>query len=154
MDHKEGWASKNLDCKEIKPVNPKGNKHWMLIERTDVEAEAPMLWPPDSKNWLIGKDPDAKKDWRWEEKGTTEDKMVGWHHQLNGHEFEHALGDGEEQGRLACYNPLGCKESDMTEQLNNKNPSFQQPLLWSTNNHQHGGKTLHQQERLQLTKNG
>ena len=77
-----------LDCKETQPVHPKGNQSWILIGRTDVEAETPVLWPPDVKNWLIGKDPDAGKDWRWEEKGTTEDEMAGWHHQLNGHEFE------------------------------------------------------------------
>ena len=77
-----------LDCKEIKPVNPKGNQSWIFIGRTDAEAETPVLWPPDVKKWLTGKDPDAGKDWRWEEKGTTEDEMVGWHHQLDGHEFE------------------------------------------------------------------
>ena len=77
-----------LDCKKIKPVNPKGNQSWIFIRRTDAEAEAPILWPPDMKSWLTGKDPDAGKTWRWEEKGTTEDEMVGWHHWLNGHEFE------------------------------------------------------------------
>ena len=77
-----------LDCKETQPVNPKGNQSWIFIGRTDIEAETPILWPPDAKNWLIGKDPDAGKDWRQEEKGTTEDEMVGWHHQHNGHEFE------------------------------------------------------------------
>ena len=76
-----------LDCKEIKPVNPKGNKSWIFIGRTDAEAEIPILWPPDAKNWLIGKDPHAGKDWRREEKGTTKDQMVGWHHWLDGHEF-------------------------------------------------------------------
>ena len=89
-----------LDCKEIKTVNPKGNQSWIFIERTDAEAETPILWPPKVKNWLTGKDPDAGKDWRQEEKGTSEDKMVGWHHWLNGHEFEQALGVGEWQGRL------------------------------------------------------
>ena len=103
LDCRESWAQKNwcfwilvlektlespLDCKEIKPVNPKGNHSWIFIGRTDAEAEAPMLWPPDVKNWLIGKDPDAGKDWGQEEKGMTEDGLVGWHHQLNGHEFE------------------------------------------------------------------
>ena len=132
LDHKEGWTWKNwcfwtvvfektlespLDCKEIKPVNPKGNKPWVFIRRTDAEAKAPILWPPDMKSWLIGKDPDAGRDWRQEEKGKTEDKMVGWHHWLKGHEFEQALGDGERQGRLACCSPWGHKESDMTEQL-------------------------------------
>ena len=77
-----------LDCKEIQPVYPKGNQSWIFIGRTDAEAEAPILWPPDVKNWLIGKDPNAGKDWRWEEKGMIEDDMVGWHHWLNGHEFE------------------------------------------------------------------
>ena len=103
LDHKEGWAAKNwcfwtvvlekrlespLDCKEIKPVHPKGNQSWIFTERTDAEAEAPILWPPDAKNWLIGKDPDAGKDWRQEERWRTEDELVGWHHRLDGHEFE------------------------------------------------------------------
>ena len=103
LDHKEGWAPKNwcfwtavlektlespLDGEEIKPVNPKGNQPWIVIVRTDAEVEAPILWPPDAKSQLIGKDPDAGKDWGQEEKGTTEDEMVGWHHWLNGHEFE------------------------------------------------------------------
>ena len=107
-----------LDCKAIKPVHPKGNQSWIVIGRTDAEAEAPILWPPDMKNWLLGKDPDAGKDQRQEEKGMTEDEIVGWHHWLNGHEFEQAAGDGEGQGSLACYSPWGCKELDMTEQLN------------------------------------
>ena len=77
-----------LDCKKIQPVNTKGNQSWVFIGRTDAEAETPILWPPYAKNWLIWKDPDAGEDWRWKEKGTTEDKMVGWHHQLNGYEFE------------------------------------------------------------------
>ena len=76
------------DCKEIQPVHPKGDQSWVLTGRTNIEAETPVLWPPDAKSWLIWKDPDAGKDWRWEEKGTTEDEMVGWHHSLNGHEFE------------------------------------------------------------------
>ena len=107
-----------LDCKEIKPVNPKGNKPWIFIRKTDTEAEAPMLCSPDAKSQLIRKDPDVGKDWRQERKGTTEEEMVGWHHWLNGHEFEQALGDGEGQGSLVCYSPWGCKESDTTEQLN------------------------------------
>ena len=107
-----------LDCKEIKPVNPKGNQPWILIGRTDAEAEAPILWAPDAKNWLR-KDPDAGKDWRREEMGTTEDEMVGWHHRLNGHEFEQAPGVDDGQGSLACCSPWGYKESDMTERLNN-----------------------------------
>ena len=97
-----------LDCKEIKPVNPKGNQSWIFIGRTDAEAEVQLLWPPDAKSWLIRKDPDAGKDWR-HEKGTTEDKMVGWLHQLSGNEFEQALGDSEEQGSLMCCSPQGCK---------------------------------------------
>ena len=106
-----------LDYKEIKTVNPEGNQSWVFIGRTDVEAEVPMLWPPD-ENWLIEKDPDAGKDWRQEEKGMTEDEMVGWHHQLNGLEFEQAPGIGDGQGSLVCWSPWGSKESDMTEQLN------------------------------------
>ena len=106
-----------LDCKEIKPVHPKGNQSWIFIGRTD--AEAPILWPPDVKSWLIGKHPDAGKDWGQEEKGTTENEMIEWHNQLNGHEFEQALGDNEGPGNLVCCSPWGCKESDMTEWLNN-----------------------------------
>ena len=112
----DSWES--LDCKEIKPVHPKGNQSWIFIGRTDAEAEAPILWPPDVKNWLIWKDPDAEKDWGQEEKGTTEDEMVGWDHRLNGREFEQALGVGDGQGSLACCSPWGCKESDTTERLN------------------------------------
>ena len=108
-----------LDCKEIQPVNPKGNQHWIFIGRTDAEAETPTLRPPDAKNWLIRKDPDAGKGLRQKEKGMTEDEMVGWHHWLNGHEFEQAPGDGEGQGSLVCCSSWGCKESDMSEQLNN-----------------------------------
>ena len=100
-------------------VHPKGNHSWIFIRRTDAEAETPILWPPDAKSWLIGKDPDAGKDWRQEEKGMTEDEMVGWHHWFNGHEFEQTPGNGEGQGSLACCSPWGRKELDMTEQLNN-----------------------------------
>ena len=107
-----------LDCKEIQPVHPKGDQSWISIGGTDAEAEALILWPPDAKNWLIGKDPDAGKDWRREEKGTTEDEMVGWHHWLNGHEFKQALGNGDGQGGLVCRGSRGCKESATTEQLN------------------------------------
>ena len=106
------------DCKETKSVNPKGNQSWIFIGRTDAEAETPILWPPDVKNWLTGKDPDAGKDWRQEEKGMTEDEMVGWHHQFNGHEFEQAPGVGKWQGSLECCSPWGYKESGMTEPLN------------------------------------
>ena len=107
-----------LDCKVIQPVNPKGNRSWIFIGRTHAEAETRILWPPDVKYWLTGKDPDPGKDWRREEKGTTEDEVVGWHHQFNGHEFEQTLGDNEGQGSLACCSPRGDKESDMTERLN------------------------------------
>ena len=103
----------------IKPVNPKGNQLWIFFGRTDAEAEAPILWPPYVKSQLTVKEPDAGKDWRQEEKGTTEDEMVVWHHRLNGHKFEQTLGDGDGQGSLACCSPWGCKESDMTEWLNN-----------------------------------
>ena len=96
-----------LDSKDIKLVNPKGNKPWIFIGRTDAEAETPILWPPDAKTWLIWKDPDAGKHWRQEEKGTTEDGMVGRHHQLNGREFERNLGESERQGGLACCRPRG-----------------------------------------------
>ena len=99
-------------------VHPKGNQSWIFIGRTDAKAETPVLWPPDAKNWLIGKDPGAGKDWRQEEKGMTEDEMVGWRHWLDGHEFEQALGVDDGKGSLACYSPWGRKESDMTELLN------------------------------------
>ena len=122
LDHKEGWAPKNwyfwtvvlektlespLDCKEIKPVNRKGNQPWIFIGQPDAEVEVPVLWPPDStfQSWLIGKDPEAGKDWRQEEKGETQDEMVGWHHWLNGHEFEQTSGDGEGQRSLVCSSP-------------------------------------------------
>ena len=105
-----------LDCKKIQPVHSKWDQSWLFIGRTYSEAEAPILWPPDVKNWLIGKDPDAEKDWRQEKKATTEDETVGWYHQLN--EFEKAPGVGDGQVRPPCCSPWGCKESDMTEQLN------------------------------------
>ena len=132
LDRKEGWVPKNwrfwtvvlektlespLNLKEIKPVHPKGNQSWIFIGRTDAVAETPILWPPDAKNWLIGKHLDAGKDWR-QEKGMTEDEMVGWHHQLNGHEFERVLGGDEGQGSLVCCSPWGHKESDTTEGFN------------------------------------
>ena len=135
LDHKESWALRNwcvwnvvlektlespLDCKEIQPVNLKGNQSWIFIGGTDAEAEAPMLWPPDAKSWLIGKDPDAGKDWRQEEKGMTEDEMVLWHHRLNGHEFDQAPGDGKGRGSLVCWSSRVRKESDTTEEPNNK----------------------------------
>ena len=110
-----------LDWKEIKPVNPKGNQSWIFIGRTDAEAEAPIFWSPDAKSWLIKKDPDTGKDWRQEEKGTTEDEMIGWHHWLDGDEFGEASGDGEGEGNLVLCSPWDGKESEMTEQLNNNN---------------------------------
>ena len=130
LDHKESWALKNwcfwtvvfektlespLECKEIKTVNPKGNKSWIFIERTDAEVETPILWPPDSNNWLIGKDSDAGKDWS-QEKGITEDEIVGWHHLLNGHQFEQALGD-ERTGKSGMLQSMGLQRDDWaTEQ--------------------------------------
>ena len=107
-----------LDCKEIQPVHPKGDQSWMFIGQTDDEVETPILWPPDAKSWLIWKDPDAGKDWRWDEKGTTEDEIVGWYHRLNGHEFGWTPGVGDGQGGLACCGSWGHKESDTTEWLN------------------------------------
>ena len=123
MDAFELWCWRRLlesplDCKEIQPVHPKGNQSWIFIGRTDAEGEAPVLWPPDVKNGLIGKYPNAGKDWKQEDKGMTEDEMFGWHHWLSGHEFEQALGVGDGQGSLACCSPCSCKESDTTEQLN------------------------------------
>ena len=124
MDHKESWVPRNwcfwtvvlektlespLDSKEIKPVNSKGNQYWIFIERIDAKVEALILWSPDVKNWLIRKDPDAGQDWRQEEKETTEDDMVGWPHQLEGHESEKVLGTGDGQGSLACCRPFGAK---------------------------------------------
>ena len=108
-----------LDCKKTKPVNPKGNQAWIFIGRTDDEVKVPILWPPAGKSRLIGKDHDAGKDWGQEEKGMTEDDMVGWHHWLNGLQFEHSLGDSEGQGSLAHCSPWGLEELDTTEQLNN-----------------------------------
>ena len=130
LDHKEHWRTdafelwleksleSPLDCKDIQPVHPKGNQSWIFIGSTN--AEDPILWPPDVKSQLIRKNPDASNLWRQEEKGTTEDKMVEWHHQLNGHEFEQTPGDGKGKGSLACWSPCGCKELDMTERLNSK----------------------------------
>ena len=107
-----------LDYKEIQSVHPKGDQSWVFIGRTDVEAETPTLWPSDAKTWVIRKDPDAGKDWGQEEKGTTEDEMVGWHHRLDGHGFGCTLGVGDGQGGLACCGSWGRKESNTTEQLN------------------------------------
>ena len=107
-----------LNCKEIQPVHPKGHQSWVFIGRTDVEAETPILWPLDVKSWPIWKDPDAGKDWGQEEKGTTEDEMVGWHHRRDAHGFGWSPGVGDGQGDLACYSSWGRKESDTTERLN------------------------------------
>ena len=132
--HKQSGAPKNwcfwtvvlektvespLDCK-IQLVHPKGDQSWMFIGRTDAEAEAPVLWPPGVKNWLIWKDPDAGKDCKHKGKRATEDEMIGWHHRLKGHEFEQAPGDSEGQGSLLCCSPWGHKESDTTERPNNR----------------------------------
>ena len=130
LDHKNGWALKNscfwnvvktlespLDNKEIKPVNPKGNQHRIFTGRTVTEAS--ILWPPDTKRLFIGKDSHAGKDWGQEKKGAAEDEMIGWHHQINGHEFEQTQGDSEGQGSLACCSLWGLKQSDVTYHLNN-----------------------------------
>ena len=107
-----------LDCKEIQPVHSEGHQPWDFFGRNDAKAETPVLWPPDAKSWLIGKDSDAGRDWGQEEKGMTEDEMAGWHHWLDGHESEWTLGVGDGQGGQVCCNSWGCKESDTTEQLN------------------------------------
>ena len=132
LDYKESWALKNwhfwtvvlektvespLDCKEIQPVHPKGDQSWMFVGITDVEAETPILWPPDAKSWLIWKDPDAGKDWGRQEKGMTENEMAEWYHRLNGYEFALTLEVGDGPGSLAFCSSWGHKESDMTEQL-------------------------------------
>ena len=118
-----------LDSKEIQPVNSKGNQSWIFIGRTDAEVKAPILWPSDAKNWLIEKDPDVGKDWRQEEKRTTEVEMVGWHHWFDEDEFEQALRVGDGQGSLACCSPWGYKELDMNEQLNWTELSWRAPWL-------------------------
>ena len=133
LDYKESWVPKNwcfwtvvlektleshLDCKEIQPVHPKGDQSWVFIVRTDFEIETPILWPPDAKCWLIWKDPDVGNDWGQEEKGMTEDEMVGWYHWLNGHGFGWTPGVGDGQGGMACCTSWGHKESDMSEWLN------------------------------------
>ena len=107
-----------LDFKEIQPVHSKGDQSWVFFGRTDVKAETPIPWPPHAKSWLIGKEPDAGRDWGQEEKGTTEDEMAGWHHQLDGHEFGWTPGVSDGHGGLACCNSWGRKESDTTERLN------------------------------------
>ena len=143
LNYKESWAQKNwcfwtvvlektlespLDCKVIQLVNPQGNQSWIFIGRTDAEAETPILWPPDVKSWLILKGPVAGKGWRQEEKGTTEDEMVGWHHQLDGHDFEETLGVGDGQKGVVCCSPWGRKESDTTVLLNWNDAEA--PIIW------------------------
>ena len=133
LDYKESWALKNwcfwtvllektvespLDCKEIQPVHPKGDRSWVFTGRTDVEAETTILWSTDVKCWLIWKNPDAGKDWKQKEKWKTEDKIVGWHYWLNGHEFEWTPGVGDGQGGLACCSPWDHKDLETTEWLN------------------------------------
>ena len=133
LDYKESWVPKNwcfwtvvlekslespLDCKEIQPVHPKGDQSWVFIGRTDAKAETPILWPPHVKSWLTGKDPDAGRDWGQEEKGMTEDEMAGWHHWLDGHEFEWTMGVGDGQGCLVWCDSWSHKESDTTQRLN------------------------------------
>ena len=114
----EKTLESRLDCKEIQPVHSKGDQSWVFFGRTDAEAETPILWPPDAKSFLIGKDPNAGRDWGQEEKGTTEDEIAGWHHQLDGHEFGLTPGVGDGQGGLACCDSWSSKELDMTERLN------------------------------------
>ena len=112
-DLRAPWTARRSSQSILKEISPE-----YFFGRTHAEAETPILWLPDAKNWLLGRDPDAGKDWRQEEKGTTEDEMVEWHHRLGGHEFEQALGVGDGQGSLVCYSPWGCKESDTIDWLN------------------------------------
>ena len=149
LDYKESWVPKNsalyfwtvvlektlespLDCKEIQQVYPRGNQSWIFIGRTDTEAETSILWPPDVKKWLIWKDPDAGKDWRrLGEKGTTGDEMAGWHHRLDGREFEWTPGVGDGQGGLVCRSPWSFKELDTPEWLNWVMETTQMPInVW------------------------
>ena len=144
LDYRDGWTLKiwcfwtvvlnktleiPLKCKENHPVHPIGDQSWVFIGRTDAEAETPIIWPPDAKSWLIGKDPDAGKDRGQAKKGTMEDETAGWHHWLRGHGFGWTLGDGDGQGGLACCGSWGREELDTTEQLNwtgwlQERPSF------------------------------
>ena len=128
-DGEDFWES--LGLKEIQPVRPKGDKSWIFIGRTDVDIETPIFWPPDAKNWVIGKYPDAGKDWRWEEKGMTEDEIVGWHHWLKGHEFEYTPGVGDGQGSLVCYSPWDHSQTQLSDwtELNLPPDSFLQRNL-------------------------
>ena len=153
LDCEESWAPKNwcfwtvvlektvespLDCKEIQPVHSKGDQSWVFFGRTDAKAETPILWPPHAKSWLIGKDSDAGRDWRQEEKGMTEDEIAGWHHWLDGHEFGWTLGVGDGQGGLACCNSWGRKSrtwlSDWTELKDNQSSNTRKlgyvPYRW------------------------
>ena len=166
LDYKEGWALKNwcfqtlvlqktlqspLDSKKIKPVNPKGNQHWIFIGRTDTEAEVPILWSPDVKSQLIGKDPDAGKDWGQGQKGLTEDEMVGWHHWLNGHEFEWSLRDNKGQGSLVCCSSWGLR---VRHNLVNGGSEQEEPRAvreWLRCGH--WGKTLSKEETFELRPN-
>ena len=147
MQHKNQPIPICVDCKEIQPVHPKGDQSWVFIGRTDAEGETPILWPPDVKSCLIWKDPDLGKDWR-QEKGMTEDEMVGWHHPLNGHGFGWTLGVGDGQGGLACCSSWGHKESDTTEwlnrtELNNKNLKSQKYFLKNWTFTCHSTKPFH-----------
>ena len=148
VDYKESWVLKNwcfwtvvmektlespLDCKEIQPVHPKGDQSWVFIGRTDAEAEIPILWPSDAKSWLTGKDPDAGKDWEQEEKGMTEDEMVGWHHRLDGHGFGWTPGVGDGQGGLACWGSWGHKVLETSEWVNWTEQLLGCDYFWSRN---------------------
>ena len=150
LDHKEQWTPNNwcfqtvvlkktlenpFDCKESQPVHPKGNQSWRFIGRTDAKVETTVLWPPDVMSWLIGKDPGAGKDWGQKEKGLTEDKMIGWHHRLNGHEFEQIQGNSEGQGNLGCCGPWGCQELYVTKPLKNSSKQIV-PSRWTVGLHQ------------------
>ena len=164
LNHKKGWAPKNwyfgivmlekilegpLEWKEIKPINPKGNQPCIFIVRTDAEAESPILWPPGANSWLFRKDPDAGKYWG-QKKGTTESEMIGWHHRLNGYEFEQTQGDSEGQGGLVCCSPWGCRESDTTELLNNRRMrGSTQCKVWGKSGPQ--GRTGRVKARLGMT---
>ena len=144
LDHKEGWVLKNwcfwvvvlvktlespLDCKEIQPIHHKGNESWIVTGRTDAETEAPILWPPDTKSWLIGKDPDAEQDWRQEEKGKTEDEMAGWHHRLSAHQFWAIFGIWWRTGKPGVLQSMGSQSwtrlSDWTNQYKGKKDLLQ-----------------------------
>ena len=169
LDYEESWVPKNwwfstvvlektletlLDCKEIQPVHPKGDQSWVFIGRTDAEAETPIIWPPHPKSWLIGKDPDAGRDWGQEEKGTTEDKMAGWHHPLDGHEFEWTLRVGDGHGGLLCWDSWGGKESDTTEQLNRTELKEIRPIpkcrKWLHDDHKHVDSRLVRNRKLMV----